>query len=398
MNHLLIIDKIYNKYNENFYKMRLFLILLAAGHGKRLKTRIPKQFREVNNKTLLEYSLNKFKKFPQIKNILLVYNKNHKKYLNKLKLKNVIKITGGNTRQESTFKALKRINGMNCTKVIIHDAARPNPPKKLIKNLITKLKKNDAVIPVINTNDATKRVKDNFVFKNITRESLKFSQTPQGFTYNKIYQKHKEYVNFAFDDDSALFTANDEKVLTINGSKKNLKITDVEDLNIFNSMISGKTFYGIGFDIHKLISGRKLFLGGVKIPFKLGLEGHSDGDPVLHALIDSLLGACRLGDIGKIFSNKNKKYKNIRSTLLLEKTIKLINSKNFLINNIDINIIAQQPKIKDYSKKIINTISKLCKINISQINIKGKTTEKMGLIGKGKAIAAEVITSVTGYE
>ena len=111
-----------------------------------------------------------------------------------------------------------------------------------------------------------------------------------------------------------------------------------------------------------------------------------------------MLGACKLGDIGKLFSNKNKKYKNIRSTILLKKIIELIKSKNFSINNIDINVIAQKPKIKKHSKKIIDTISKICKINPNQINIKGKTTEKLGLIGKEKAIAAEVIASVIKYD
>ena len=163
-------------------------------------------------------------------------------------------------------------------------------------------------------------------------------------------------------------------------------------------MKKGKTYSGIGFDIHRLVKGRKLYLGGIKIPFPLGLKGHSDADPVLHALIDSLLGASKLGDIGKLFSNKNKKYKNIRSTILLKKVVKLIKSKNFSINNIDINIIAQKPKIKKYSNKMTQTISKLCGINSNQINIKGKTTEKLGLIGKGKAIASEVLTSVIKYD
>jgi 2-C-methyl-D-erythritol 4-phosphate cytidylyltransferase/2-C-methyl-D-erythritol 2,4-cyclodiphosphate synthase len=200
--------------------------------------------------------------------------------------------------------------------------------------------------------------------------------------------------NVSFDDDSALFTEDDENVLAINGNKKNLKITDKEDLNIFKSLKSKKTYYGVGFDIHRLVEHRKLYLGGIKIPFVLGLQGHSDADPVLHALIDGILGACRLGDIGKLFSNKNKKYKNIRSTILLKNVIGLIKSKSFTINNIDINIITEKPKIKKYSKKMINTISKLCEINPNQINIKGRTTEKLGLIGKEKAIASEVIVSV----
>ena len=378
--------------------MSLFLILLAAGDSKRLKSNTPKPFHIVNNKTLLEHSFSAFRYFTEIKKTIIVYNKKHKKYLDKLKLNNTLKVVGGKTRQESTFKALKIIKKMNCRKVLIHDSARPNPSKDLVNKIIHSLKKNHAVVPVTKTNDATKRAKENTIFKNIARNSLRFAQTPQGFTFKKIYEKHYKNINASFDDDSALFTNDEEKVVTITGNKKNLKITDKEDLNIFKSLKKGKTYSGIGFDIHRLVKGRKLYLGGIKIPFALGLQGHSDADPVLHALIDGLLGACKLGDIGKLFSNKNKKYKNIRSTILLKRIIELIKSKNFSINNIDINIIAQKPKIKKHSKKIIDTISKICKINPNQINIKGKTTEKLGLIGKEKAIACEVITSVIKYD
>jgi len=378
--------------------MSLFLILLAAGDSKRLKSSTPKPFHIVNNKTLLEHSIYAFKDFHEIKKTIIVCNKKHKKYLDKLNLNNTLKVAGGKTRQESTFKALKIIKKMNCKKVLIHDSARPNPSKDLVNKIIHNLKKNHAVVPVIKINDATKRARENTIFKNITRNSLRFAQTPQGFTFKKIYEKHIKNINTSFDDDSALFTNDEEKVVTIIGSKKNLKITDKEDLNIFKSLKKGKTYSGIGFDVHRLVQGRKLYLGGIKIPFSLGLMGHSDADPVLHAIIDSLLGACRLGDIGKLFSNKNKKYKNIRSKVLLKKVSELIKSKNFSINNIDINVITQKPKIKKYSKKMIQTISKICEINPNQINIKGRTTEKLGLIGKEKAIASEVIASVVKYD
>ena len=338
-----------------------------------------------------------FKNFSEIKKTIIEYNKKHERYLSKLRLKNTLKVVGGKTRNESTFNALKKIKKMNCNKILIHDAARPNTSKKVIKQIILKLKKNHAVIPIIRINDATKRANENIIFKNIQRNNLRFAQTPQGFTYKKIYEKHKENENLSFDDDSAFFTEVGEKVVTIHGSKTNLKITDKEDLDIFKSLKKGKTYTGIGFDVHKLIKKRELFLGGIKIPYNLGLEGHSDADPVLHALIDSLLGACRLGDIGKLFSDKNKKYKNIRSTILLKKIIELIKSKNFSINNIDINIILQKPKIKKYTNKMIKIISEICEINKNQINIKGKTTEKLGIVGKEKAIASEVLASVIKY-
>jgi len=378
--------------------MSLFLIILAAGNGKRLKSRIPKPFCAINNKTILEYTLDAFKDFKEIKKTVIVYNKKHEKYLNKLSLKNSIKIVGGKTRQESTFKALKRIKNMNCKKVLIHDSASPNPPQKMIKNIILNLKKNHAVVPVIKVSDASKRVNKNRIFKNIKRNTLRFAQTPQGFTFKKIYNKHLINNNSHFDDDASLFTNDLEKVVTISGSKKNLKITNKEDLEIFNLFKKGKNYFGIGFDVHKLVPKRKLYLAGLNIKSKLGTLGHSDGDPVLHAIIDSILGACKMGDIGEKFSDKEHKFKNIRSTILLKKIVNKIKSKGYYINALDINIITQTPKIQKYKRRMRESISKLSDLDKDHINIKGKTTEKLGIIGKGKAIACEVIASVIKYD
>ena len=237
--------------------MSLFLILLAAGDSKRFKSSTPKPYHLINKKTVLEHSLEAFKNIRGIKRTVIVYNGKHKKYLNNIIIKNALKIKGGKTRQESTFKALKKIKKMKCKKVLIHDVARPNPSEKIIKQVIKKLQKNNAVVPIIKSNDATKRFNKNLIFKNIKRNTLGFSQTPQGFTYIKIFEKHKKNINKSFDDDSSLFTVCGDKVLTINGSKKNLKITDMEDLEIFKSLKKGKIFSGIGFDVHRLVKKKK---------------------------------------------------------------------------------------------------------------------------------------------
>ena len=147
-----------------------------------------------------------------------------------------------------------------------------------------------------------------------------------------------------------------------------------------------------------MVPNRKLFLAGLKIKSKLGTLGHSDGDPVLHSITDAILGACKMGDIGQMFSDKNKRFKNIRSTILLKHVVNQIKSKGYLINNIDINIITQTPKIKNLKNKMVKNIVNLCEISNDQINIKGKTTEKLGVIGKEKAIACEVICSVIKYD
>ena len=145
--------------------MNIFLILLAAGEGKRLKSKEPKPFILVNNKSLIQHSIDKFKNFKEIKKTIIVYNKKHKKRPKNLNVQNTIKILGGKTRKQSTFLALKTISKYNCSKVLIHDAARPNPSKELIRKIITELKNSHAVVPIIKTSDATKRIEKNTIFK-----------------------------------------------------------------------------------------------------------------------------------------------------------------------------------------------------------------------------------------
>ena len=189
-----------------------------------------------------------------------------------------------------------------------------------------------------------------------------------------------------------------KKIKLIHGEKRNFKNTDGVDFELFKSINKFSLKVGIGFDVHRLVKNKKLLLGGIKIPSTLGTLGHSDGDPVLHAIIDAILGACQMGDIGEKFSDKNKKFKNIKSTYLIEKIIEQIENKNYEINNLDINIITQFPKLKKFKNKIVKNISKLCKIPLEKINVKAKTTEKLGVIGQEKAIAAEVIVSVIKYD
>ena len=144
-----------------------------------------------------------------------------------------------------------------------------------------------------------------------------------------------------------------------------------------------------------MIKKKKLFLGGVKIPFHSGLKGHSDGDVIIHAIIDSLLGAMKKGDIGTYYPSNSNKFKNIRSKNMLNTVIKMLNNSNFSINNIDINLICENPKVSKIRYRIIKSLSKLLTINRNLINLKGKTVEKLGIIGKEQAIACEVVCSLS---
>ena len=377
--------------------MSFSLILLAAGNSNRFKSKIPKPYHKLGGKTLLEISLSKFKQFKEIKKTVVVINKNHKKYLANLKIENTKFIKGGISRSKSTYNALKfLIKHKNIRNVLIHDAARPNFSKKLIRKVIHSSKKFKTIIPILKLQDALKRKKKSY-FTSKKRDNYFLTQTPQSFNLKEIFNLHKSKKNNYLDDDSSLLK-NFKNTKLINGEKRNFKITDQNDFENLKNYLKFNTYVGIGFDVHRLVPKRPLFLGGMKIPSKLGTLGHSDGDPLLHAITDAILGACQMGDIGEIFSDKNKKFKNISSVKILKKIIQEVNLNNFYINNIDVNIIIQKPKISKFKKKLLLNISKLCKISPEKINIKAKTTEKLGVIGKEKAIATEVILSVIKYD
>ena len=362
-------------------------IILAGGESKRFNSKVPKPYHKYKGKCLLLHSIDKAKKCRKFSKIVLVINKKHKAHIKKLKIRDVTIITGGKTRAESSYIGLKSIKNDNIKNVMIHDAARPNFSIKLLNKLNEQLKLNDCVVPAIQTSDSIKqKLKD--IVTNLNRKNVYLIQTPQAFNYKELY-KLQNNKGVEITDDANLFVRARKKIKIIKGEVNNNKITINSDIKVNNL-----NKYGLGFDVHRLVPNKKLYLGGIKIPSPVGTLGHSDGDPVLHAVTDAILGACSMGDIGEKFSDKNKKFKNIRSTVLLTEIIKQTIKKGYLINNLDINIITQKPKIQKYKKQITNCIAKICHISPTQINIKGKTTEKLGVIGKEKAIACEVIASV----
>ena len=381
--------------------MSFCLIVLAGGNSHRFKSNIRKPYQKIAGKSLIEISIIKARQFKQIKKIILVYNKKDTRRVKSLKLKNVKLIIGGKTRQQSTYNGLKYLIGKkSISKVLIHDAARPNFSLRLFNLIIKNIQNSRAVVPKIKIQDAVKQIinssKDEYILGK-KRDNLFLTQTPQAFNLKEIYQLHKINSAKYKDDDISLYM-DLNKVKFIEGEKNNFKISDKSDFENLKNIYKSRQSVGIGFDVHRLVPKRKLYLAGLKIKSPLGTLGHSDGDPVLHSITDAILGACKMGDIGQMFSDKNKKFKNIRSTILLQQVMLRIKLKGYFVNNIDINIITQTPKILKYKNKMIDSIAKLCKISKDQINIKAKTTEKLGVIGKEKAIACEVITSVIKYD
>ena len=360
-------------------------ILLSAGKSKRFKSKLNKQFLTYKNKPLFEHSLKTALDSKIFKKVLIVSNKKIKN----ISYKNINVIKGGTERHNSTQNALNYLKNKKIKNVFIHDAARPNLSIKLLHRLKKELKKNNAVVPYLKSENSAKYKIKNKI-NNLDRNKILLTQTPQCFNFQELfnlYKSNKEKIT----DEASLYLRNNRKIKFILGDKKNFKITTIDDLNYLKS----NTYYGIGFDIHRLIKNKKLFLGGIKIPFHSGLQGHSDGDVIIHAIIDSFLGAMKKGDIGTYYPSNSSKFKNIRSKNMLKPVVELLNDNDFSINNIDINLICENPKVSKIRNRIIKSLSELLSINRNLINLKGKTVEKLGIIGKEQAIACEVICSLS---
>ncbi len=371
--------------------MSNYFIILAAGKGKRFNSNIPKQFHNHKGKPVFMHSIDKAISSNLYKEIILVINKRDKKFL-KYKMSNKVKIIyGGNERSDSCFKAINFLKNKKAKNVFIHDAARPDFTIKLLEKLKDELKNNIAVVPYLKSENSVKHIQKNKII-NLNKNNIYLTQTPQCFKFNilnKLIRKNKKKIT----DESSLYIENKKKIKFVKGEILNKKITFNSDLKI-----SSRIFYGIGFDIHKLIKNKSLYLGGVRIPFHSGLQGHSDGDVIIHSIIDAILGALRKKDIGTLYPNNKSKFKNIRSSKMLYPIITLLKKNNFNINNLDINLICEKPKVSKYRNKIVKSLSKLININKNIINLKGKTVEKLGLIGKEQAIACESIISINKYE
>ena len=375
--------------------MKNALILLAGGTGKRLNSKIPKQFLKIGNTNIIEYFL--YNLDPKIFDIIVIAidEKYKKKYSNSLKSKfhnhNIKFSKSGKTRQISSKNSLVFLKKINPKKVLIHDSARPLVSNKMIKKTLKLLDANDSAIPFIESQDYMVSKNNN----DLSNDRIFNIQTPQGFKYKKILKAHMLNKTTNARDDSSIIEIYKTKIKMFKGEKYNIKITKKDDL-IFFKKIQSKIFrHGIGYDIHKInfASKKKLTLCGLKINHK-SLVGHSDADVGYHAICDSILGSLSLKDIGFYFNNKDPKWKNSNSRIFMEFCRKKLQEKNFKIVNLDINFICESPNINKISYFMKVNISKILKIPTKIISIKATTNEKVSLIGSGKAIAAEAIVQI----
>lgn len=361
---------------------KIHFILLAAGNSTRFSTKDNKLLSKLHNKTLLEHNI-EFIKNQNFKNLTLVLDK-------KIKLEdrhnNIEIIKGGHSRQESVINALT-LSKYNTNYVIIHDCARPLFFNKLIINIVKLIQENkyDCIIPYSDCSDTV--LISGF---DTNRRNLKLIKTPQAFKKKIIINLHKANKNKNLTDDSQLFRLSDKKynIKYLKDRYQNNKITFKEDLESIN-FLRGNFRTGFGYDIHRIEnteSENYINLGAIKIKSKIKIISHSDGDVILHAITDSILGAMSLRDIGTYFPNNKRNYQR-KSIDFLNYALEKISKENFLINNIDIMIVSEEPKVNPFYDQMIKKLCEILFIKKNQITIKATTNEKSGLIGEGKFIA-----------
>ncbi len=360
-------------------------------------TNVSKQLLNLSGKSVIEHSIEAFSKSDYVQEIIITTKKEELGEISKLseaypKIKKVV--LGGATRQHSVKNALDVVNEKS-EYISIHDAARPLITTEDINKIIEKTIEFKAVCPVSKVFDTVKAVDDGVIINTLDRNSLFLASTPQTFE-TKIYKEaFLSTDNISkFTDDCSIVESIGQKVYIYVMDKPNTKITTMNDFDTVRNNFTQGVRIGHGYDVHKLVEGRKLILGGVDIPHDTGLLGHSDADVLLHAIMDSLLGAAGLGDIGKHFPDTSKEYEGISSILLLQKVATLIKSKGYVISNIDATIIAQAPKLAPYISEMVDNIAKALEINQSQINVKATTEEHLGFTGEKLGISAHSVCTI----
>ena len=365
-------------------------VIAAAGEGKRFGGNTPKQYIKLNGKTVIESSVKPFIDSEIITKIIIVVSKNDLEIENQdfYSSKKVEVIYGGDKRQISIFNALQHEDD-NYEFVITHDAARPNVIEDDIANLLKDIKESKSSCSYLYT-----PIYDS-IKKNKTKNKNKFHlvQTPQISKFEELKKSLNKCIDEEIEcpDESFAIEYLNLKTSKIKGRRSNIKITEYEDIEILNKFL---TRSGIGFDLHKYDKGSGIILGGYKINCDYKIIAHSDGDVLLHSIADSILGASGLGDIGKFFPDQDDINLNLDSAEIINFCLKELKNLNLEIYNVDATIICEEPKINPHRDNILKSLSSILKMPIDKIGLKATTSEKIGIIGKNKAIAVQSLVNL----
>ncbi|MCP8618070.1 2-C-methyl-D-erythritol 2,4-cyclodiphosphate synthase [Salirhabdus salicampi] len=366
-----------------------------------------KQFLSLADKPLLIHTLQVFEQDEQCTDIYLVVNpievSEIKEIVHQYNVKKVTAfVPGGKERQQSVYEGLKacRPEGI----VFIHDGARPFVQQEKLNELAVAVEEKSAALLAVPVTDTIKKVDQNGCMETLDRKQLWAAQTPQGFQYDVITSAHEKAMEEGYigTDDTSLVERTGHLIEIVEGSYRNFKLTTPEDIEKANRLLENKQTViekeetsmfkiGQGFDVHQFAEGRPCIIGGVHIPYEKGLLGHSDADVLLHTITDACLGAIGEGDIGKHFPDNDPAFKDADSKELLKHVWQMVINQGYCLGNLDCTIIAQAPKMAPYIEAMRESVANILEVDVSQINIKATTTEKLGFTGRKEGIASQAV-------
>lgn len=378
-------------------------IILGGGSGQRMGAKCNKVLLPIAGKSMIVRSVEAF--VPLVEQVVVVSREEDIPVMASELAQNgleALMVSGGATRQESVWRGLQTLSGQ-CSGVLVHDGARCLVTADVIQRCMASVEKCGTGVAAVPVTDTIKTVSDaNIALDTPNRASLRAVQTPQGFKVDLLRRAHEQAQRDGFlgTDDASLVERLGVPVQLTEGSRRNIKLTTPEDLLMAEAFFAEQALpalrVGQGYDVHRLVEGRPLILCGVTVPHTLGLLGHSDADAALHALMDAMLGAMALGDIGKHFPDTDEAYRGISSMLLLRHVVALLKAHHARVTNCDVTIVAQKPKLLPYIPQMRQNVADALELPLARVNIKATTTEKLGFEGEEKGISAQAVCMVQG--
>lgn len=380
--------------------MYVTAIIAAGGRGERLGAGQPKQLLSIGGQTILERSVNAFLTHDAVHEVVVALPReiaDHPPAYLMNTAKPLQVVAGGARRQDSVAAAFRAVSD-RCDVVVIHDAARPFASVDLIARTIAAAAESGAALAAVEARDTVKQVRDHVVQTTLDRRTIFLAQTPQAFRRDVL----RDALAIAGDatDEAALAEQAGHPVRVVDGEASNIKITTPDDLAIAEAISRGGAKpartgrAGLGYDLHRLVEGRPLILGGVTIPFERGLAGHSDADAVCHAITDAILGAAGAGDIGRHFPDTDARWKGASSIDLLRRAVEIVHEHGLAVGNVDATVILERPKLAPHVEAMRAKLAEVLGVTVDRVSIKGKTNEGVGELGRGEAIAVHAIAMV----
>ena len=391
-------------------------LIVAAGRGHRVGGPLPKQYRQLAGRAVLGHSVQRFATHPGIDRVRVVINPADQSLYDEAVRESggvaggalLAPVAGGETRQDSVRKGLESLADAAPDLVLIHDGARPLVSAAVIDGALDALEGHDGSLPALAVSDSLKRAAPGsaVIAGAVPREGLWRAQTPQGFRYSAILDAHRAAAGSALTDDAAVAEQAGLSVALSPGDEDNLKITTEQDFARAERILAAQgardvatvaafeTRVGMGFDVHRFGPGDHLMLGGVAVPHARGVVSHSDGDVVLHAIVDALLGALAAGDIGTHFPPSDEAWRDAESARFVTHALTLMAERGGLLSHVDVTVICQRPKIGPHREAMMARLATLLGLDPARISLKATTTEHLGFTGRGEGIAAQAVATV----